>query len=123
MTLTSTGSHDGHSAVGDIGGGELPGESWHGGLEPGEHCERDPNSEMSEMADTESGTEAAVLRSRENGRKVSSITWDGYGARQQAPSAVYSSRKSVCKIYFLYVKTKHVWLEFKQDWEIEKHLE
>ena len=61
MTLTSTGAHDGHCAVGDIAGGELPGEGGHGGLEPGEHCDRDLRGEMSEMADTESGTEAAVL--------------------------------------------------------------
>ena len=37
ITLTSAGAHDGHSGVGDIVGGELPGEGGHGGLEPGEH--------------------------------------------------------------------------------------
>ena len=66
LTLTSAGAHDGHGAVGDIGGGELPGEGGHGGLEPGEHDDGDPERwDMSGMADTESGTEAAALRSRE----------------------------------------------------------
>ena len=41
-SLTSAGAHDGHGAVGDIGGGELPGEGGHGGLEPGEHADGDP---------------------------------------------------------------------------------
>ena len=70
ITLTSAGAHDGHSGVGDIVGGELPGEGGHGGLEPGEHAEEDPwrGDMLSGMADTESGTEAAALLS---GRTVS----------------------------------------------------
>ena len=40
--LTSAGAHDGHGAVSDIGGGELSGEGGHGGLEPGEHADGDP---------------------------------------------------------------------------------